>query len=85
MGGRSRGQGGVDGDDADARIPAEDLAGRGLEGAEMVLDQPITRVLVRGGDSEVIAVQRGEATGTKPGVESACGQSALEFGEHAIP
>ena len=82
--GRTGGQGRVD-DDADAWVSAEDLAGGGLEGAEVVLDQPIAGVLVRGGDSEVVAVERGESARTKPGVESARGQSALEFGEHAVP
>jgi hypothetical protein len=57
----------------------------GLEGGKVVLHQPIAGVLVRGGDSEVVAVECGEATRTEPGVESARGQSALEFGEHAVP
>ena len=69
----------------DARIAAEDFAGRGLQRLGVVLVEPIARVRVRRGDLDVIALDGRQPAWAEPRVERRRGHLGRQGDEHAAP
>src|SRR2546427_13127151 len=66
-------------------MAAETLAGRLMESVEVVLSQPVARELVRGADSQVVALNGKEPARPNPVVEARRGERPSQGIEESRP
>src|SRR2546425_6113793 len=66
-------------------MAAETLAGRLMESVEVVLSQPVARELVRGADSQVVALEGSEPARPNPVIEDRRGQRPSQGIEESRP